>query len=179
MKKIHLFLYLIFLCFISCKKQAEIGAENELITTVRLNFRSGSEMKSFSYQDLDGEGGKAPSIDKISLSPNTTYDLTVEFLDESKNPVNNITEEIRMEGDEHLVLLTPSDISLGTYNYTDKDLNLLPLGLSGKFSTSNTAVGKLKVQLRHQPPINGKNTKDGTATPGSDDINVDFTLEIK
>lgn len=179
MKKSSILFLCLVLGFSACKKEDEIGEENELITTIRLNFKNGNEIKSFSYKDLDGEGGKVPIIDKISLASNTTYDLSIEFLDESKSPAVNITEEVSGESDEHLVLFSPSTTSLGTYTYSDKDVNLLPIGLKGKYSTKSAGAGMLKVQLRHQPPVNGKNTKDGTSIPGSDDINIDFVLEIK
>lgn len=177
-KSVVLFLSLV-IGISSCKKEDEIGEENELITTIKLTFRNGSETKSFSYKDLDGDGGMAPSIDKISLQPSTSYDLSVEFLDESKTPSQNITSEILAESDEHLVVISPSSSSLGMYTYNDKDINLLPIGLTGKFASKSASTGSLKVQLRHQPPVNGKNTKDGTPTPGSDDVNVDFQIEIK
>lgn len=179
MKKSSILFLCLVLGFSACKKEDEIGEENELITTIKLNFKNGNEIKSFSYKDLDGEGGKAPIIDKINLASNTTYDLSIEFLDESKSPALNITEEVSGESDEHLVLFTPSATVLGSYSYSDKDVNLLPVGLIGKYRTQSTGVGTLKVQLRHQPPINGKNSKDGTPNPGSDDINIDFVLEIK
>ncbi len=174
---------ILFFCFVaslsSCKKEDEIGEENELITTIRLNFKSGTETKSFSYKDLDGDGGMSPTIDKVSLSPNTIYDLSIEFLDESKTLTESITAEIEKESDEHLVVITPSNVSLGTYTYSDRDMNMLPIGLTGKFTSKAASSGMLKVQLRHQPPINGKNSKDGTPTPGSDDINIDFQIEVK
>lgn len=179
MKKSNILLLGLVLSFSACKKEDEIGEENELITTIKLNFKNGNDIKSFSYKDLDGDGGKVPLIDKISLASNTTYDLSIEFLDESKSPAVNITEEVSGESDEHLVLFTPSATVLGAYSYSDKDVNLLPVGLIGKYRTLTTGIGTLKVQLRHQPPINGKNTKDGTSIPGSDDINIDFALEVK
>lgn len=179
MKKSSILFLGLVLCFSACKKEDEIGEENELITTIKLNFKNGSETKTFAYKDLDGDGGIAPSIDKVSLSPNLTYDLSIEFLDESKSPALNITQEIGEESDEHLIVITPSAVAIGTYAYSDKDVNLLPIGLVGKFTTKSASSGALKVQLRHQPPINGKNSKDGTAIPGSDDVNIDFQIEIK
>lgn len=179
MKKSSILLLCFVLGFSACKKEDEIGEENELITTIRLNFKNGNDIKSFSYKDLDGDGGMAPVRDKISLAANTTYDLNIEFLDESKSPAINITQEVNSESDEHLVLFTPSTNTLGSYSYADKDVNLFPIGLNGKYSSQSAGMGMLKVQLRHQPPINGKNTKDGTSIPGSDDINIDFVLEVK
>lgn len=151
--------------------------ENELITSVVLNFteQGTSNVVSFAYKDADGEGGNAPTrFDTIALKPNTTYALAIEFLDESKTPVDNITDEIEEESDEHLLVYTPSPASLLTYTYEDKDANNYPIGLKGKAVTGAAGIGKLKVQLRHQP-----GAKNGTPTPGSDDVNLDFNLKIK
>lgn len=179
MKKLGIVILSFVLAISACKDEHDVGHENELITTVKLNFKNGNETRSFSYKDLDGDGGMAPTVDKISLKPNISYDLSVEFLDESKTPALNITEEVKEEADEHLVVITPSSATVGAYTYSDKDVNLLPIGLMGKFTSKSAATGTLKVQLRHQPPINGKKSKDGTATPGSDDINIDFQIEVK
>jgi hypothetical protein len=179
MKKLSIVILSFVLGISACKKDHEVGHENELITTIKLNFKNGNETKSFAYKDLDGDGGMAPKVDKISLKPNINYDLTIEFLDESKTPAFNITDEIKEEADEHLVVITPSSAAIGTFTYSDKDVNQLPIGLMGKFTSKLAAEGTLKIQLRHQPPINGKKTKDGTATPGSDDANINFQIEVK
>lgn len=165
---------------VSCKdEEVDAEEENELITTVKLNFTSGGTTQSFKYSDTDGDGGKAPTIDAISLKPNTTYTLTVEVLDESKSPAGNITEEVKEESDEHLFVYTPTPSSLLTYTYGDKDVNNFGIGLTGTARTNAAGTGKLKVQLRHQPPVSGKATKNGTPTPGSDDINVDFNVTVQ
>jgi len=165
---------------VSCKdEEVAVEEENELITTVKLNFTSGGITQSFNYSDPDGDGGKAPTIDAISLKPNTTYTLTIEVLDESKMPVGNITDEIKKESDEHLFVYTPTPNSLLTYVYGDKDANNFGIGITGSTKTNTAGTGKLKVQLRHQPPINGKASKDGTPTPGSDDINIDFNVTVQ
>jgi hypothetical protein len=163
----------------SCKDDHDHDHENELITTVKLDFTENGNTKSFMYKDLDGDGGMAPVIDRISLKPNTEYSLKVNFLDESKSPASDITQEIKEEGAEHLLVFTVNPSAAATYTYNDKDVNGLNLGLDGKFKTNAAQNGTLKVQLRHQAPVGGKRTKDGSPAPGSDDANVTFTLEIK
>ncbi len=163
----------------SCKKDNTDPEpdENELITTIELTLRAGSETaKVFTWKDTDGDGGNAPVITPISLDKGKTYTYSLRFLDESKSPVEDITAEIQEKKDEHLVVFTPTPASLLTVTVTDKDSKNRNVGLAGTMQTQAAAgTGKLKIQLRHQP--NG--TKDGTATPGSDDANVDFDVEIK
>jgi hypothetical protein len=177
-------LLLVFGCLIlslnSCKeKEVEPTEENELITTVKLNFENSGIIKTFKYSDPDGDGGAAPTIDKVTLDANKVYNLTIELLDESKSPAKNISEEVSEEADEHLFIYTPTPSGLLTYTYSDKDSKNLAVGLVGKILTNTPGSGKLKVQLRHQPPVGGVATKNGTATPGSDDINIDFDVEVK
>jgi len=170
--------------FTQCDKAKDVEPddENELITTVQLKFtESGaSTPQTFTYRDVDGDGGNAPSVfEKITLKPNTTYTLTVDLKDESKSPARDISKEVKEKADEHLFVFTPSPASLLTYTHGDKDARNFPIGLTGTAKTGAAGTGKLKVQLRHQAPINGKAVKNGTPGPGSDDVNLDFNLEVK
>jgi len=165
--------------FTQCKDsgdEVKPDDENELITTVILKFteQGTTNVSTFKSSDPDGEGGNAPVTDAISLKANTTYSVGIQLLDESKSPAADITEEVEEKSDEHLFIYTASPAALLTYTAEDKDANNYPIGLVGKAVTGTAATGKLKVQLRHQA-----GTKNGTATPGSDDVNVDFDLKIQ
>lgn len=176
-----LFLAFVVLSMTACKKEDPAAAdENELITTVRLKFTQGTTVQTFEYKDIDGDGGAAPSkFDRVTLKPNTTYTLAVEFLDESKTPIVNTTEEISKEKDEHLIIFTPAPATLLAYTYGDKDSKNLNVGLTGTAKTLAAGTGTLRVQLRHQPPIGGIAAKNGTITPGSDDVNLNFNLTVQ
>jgi hypothetical protein len=168
------------LSFTQCKDAGEEltpDDENELITSVTLKFveKGTANELTFAYKDPDGDGGNAPTrFDTIALKPNTTYAMTIEFLDESKTPADNITDEVKEESDKHLLVYTPSPATLLTYTYGDKDANNLNIGLVGEAATGAAGSGKLKVQLRHQPE--GKN---GSAALGSDDVNLDFNVKLQ
>lgn len=156
--------------------------ENELITTVQLKFspQAGGTAQTFTYRDTDGDGGNPPTkFDTVSLVANTTYTLNVVVLDESKSPAIDITKEISEKKDEHLFVFTADPASSFTYSYGDTDSQNLPVGLVGMLKTGSAVAGKLRVQLRHQPPINGKIQKNGTPSPGSDDVNLNFNLKVK
>jgi hypothetical protein len=162
---------------VACKKDPQEPTDNELITNVKLKFTElgTTTITTFEWKDPDGDGGAAPTkFDKILLKPNKTYGFTIELFDDSKSPATNISEEVAGEADEHLFVYTPTPASLLTFTITDKDSKNYPIGLKAEVKTTTAGTGKLKVQLRHQP-----GSKNGTATPGSDDVNLDFDVEIK
>lgn len=165
-----------------CKKATDPqpADEGELITTLTLRFTQGGNTQSFTYQDRDGDGGAQPTrFDNVTLVANQTYTLTVDVLDESKTPAESITEEIKKEQDEHLFVYTANPASLLTYTYGDRDSRNFPIGLTGTARTGAAGTGTLNVRLRHQPPVNGVVVKNGTVTPGSDDVNLNFNLTVR
>ena len=179
-KLIWMLLFGITTLFTQCKDAGdalEIDDENELITSVTLTFteKGTNNVSTFSYKDADGDGGNIPAkFDSITLKPNTTYTLAIELLDESKSPVVDISKEVEKESYDHLFVYTSTPTTLLTYTYGDKDANNYPIGLMGTVVSGTAGSGKFKVQLRHQPGV-----KNGTATLGSDDVNLDFNLIVK
>ncbi|MBO0934683.1 hypothetical protein [Fibrella aquatilis] len=172
---------LLFL-FNGCKKGTDPlpADENELITTVTLRFTpvGTTNTQTATYQNKSG-GATPTKFDAITLTANTSYSLTVDLLDESKTPTVSVTNEISTQKEEHLFLYAADPTALLTYTYGDKDSRNLPVGLIGTARTGVAGTGKLNVRLRHQPPVNGTIVKDGTAAPGSDDVNLSFTLTVK
>ena len=149
--------------------------EEELITTVELTFTdttSGSNPVTFRFADPDGEGGNAPTqFDTIMLNSNTVYNVAIKFLDESGTAVEDITEEVLEEADEHLVCYT----SAGTLSVTatDMDGNGLAIGLAALCTTGAAEETTLTVNLRHQPGV-----KNGTCDVGETDVEVAFSVNV-
>jgi hypothetical protein len=163
-----------------CKKDEPNPVEdNENLTTVRLKFTEGGTTSTFTFKDLDGAGGNAPIIDKISLKPNTNYTLAVEILDESKTPAGNITNDIFDERDQHIFQYVATPATVLSVTSTDKDTRGFPVGLTATARTVGAGTGKLKVVLHHQPPVNGKAIKDGTFGVGSVDFDGTFDVDVK
>ncbi len=165
----------------SCKKdKKELPKidENELFTTIKLKFTdqaNTSDVKTFIWRDVDGDGvGNPAVIDNIILKPNTNYNMEVsEILNESATPVQNITDEVKEESDEHLLVYKPS-LNLLTVDITDKDKNNLQIGLSSIVKTNTAKNGTLQVILRHQPGV-----KNGTEAPGSTDFDISFNVKVQ
>jgi len=168
----------IALGFSSCKKDKDLPEvdENELITTVSLRFTNkanAADVKTFTFKDIDGPSGASPIIDEIVLSPNASYDMEVaSVLNEAETPAEDIREEIEEESDEHLFVYKP--VGNLTINATDKDVNNLPIGLKASATTGAAGTGTLRMILRHQP-----DSKDGSETPGSSDLDISFNLKIQ
>lgn len=161
-----------------CDKDNDNDPENEqeLITTVKLTFTptaGGSAVVAIA-QDLDGDGGNPPTVQDIELSANTDCTLAVSFLDESKNPVENITEEVAEESNEHLICLVGSG-AMPNPTIQDKDDNNNPLGLLSAFKTGAAGNGTLKVTLKHEPE---KASANPCAT-GETDAEQTFNVIVK
>jgi hypothetical protein len=171
--------FTVILLIVSCKKttndvtQPDISNEEELITTVELSFigpDSTETISKFTFSDVDGVGGASPVIDTIKLNAGAFYTCNIAFLDETKTPADNITEEVEEEGDEHLICFTSTITGL-SFEKTDSD-GVFPIGLESKWTHVGTIEnGIVTITLKHQPGV-----KDGTCEPGETDVEVTFPV---
>ena len=155
--------------------------EDELITTVTTTLKNGSETISLQYKDLDSDGPYEPSVNVSgNLKAATSYIGTVSFLNETTNPIGNITEEILTEGVDHqLFFQAPS--ATGTFAYADQDANGKPIGLQFTLTTGATTTGNLTITLRHQPNKSaaGVSTGDITNAGGATDAVVSYPIVVE
>jgi hypothetical protein len=172
------FLALTFLTLFiaSCKKDDDDHDHNEqeLITTVNLLIQNATTGVSgiYSWKDLDGPGGAAPQIDRIRLPENGAFDLDMEVLDESKTPVEDISAEIKAEGEDHIFVFTPSDDNVVVVPL-DTDINNQPIGLKARLTTTVVGTYTLRIQLKHQAD------KSNASTTGETDIDITFPLIVE
>lgn len=178
-------LLLLFVALAACKKEEKDTVENptnpneeELITTFKITFTDLAGVQpdvEAQFVDLDGPGGNDPTIfDTIHLQAQTTYVAHITLLNESANPVEDITEEVEEEGVDHLFCFAMSGGLNATVNLTDTDNNGLPIGLTSEWSIGAASEGTATIRLRHQPGV-----KDGTCDPGETDIELDFHTIIQ
>lgn len=173
--------------------------ENEVITTVRLAFTAGGATQEFAFDDPDGDGGAAPTIDAITLAASSTYAVTVSFENGLESPPEDITAEVREESDEHQVFFTGTAVQgpAGgdanaplTHAYADTDGAGNPIGLENEIRTAAAGSGKLTVTLRHLPETAGVAVKVAdlantvatggiTALPGDSDASVTFDVTVQ
>lgn len=158
----------------------EPGNEEELITTVNLTFAptSGTAV-TMKFYDEDGEDGPInPVITGGVLKSNTEYSVSVELLNESESPVEDITEEIEEEDKEHQFFFQVSSALNLTHSYDDQDGDGNPVGLSNKMTTGDTSTGTLTVILRHEPDKSATGVSGGDVTNAGGSTDVDFDLSV-
>ena len=98
--------------------------EVELITTLKITLtpQGGGAPLTVQFQDLDGEGGNAPVIDKIVVDAGTVYNGEIQELNELESPPEDITLEVREEAEAHqLFFHTLGGVSPATVAYADKE----------------------------------------------------------
>lgn len=167
---------------VSCKKEKpeQEHNDNEMITTVELQFteQGTSTPFTFKWQDLDGDGGNAPIIDEIKLAPNKVYNVSLKLWDNTKTPAENITEEVAEEGADHRFYYTPSGPNIAVSNLNN-DSNGVPLGITSTWTTTGAAEGTIGVVLRHYSQ-GGKEAGDPVnSSKSSTDVDVSFNTVVE
>ncbi|MDO6390902.1 hypothetical protein Q4E40_12245 [Pontibacter sp. BT731] len=169
------------LTFSACKDDDEPGPEDEqeVITAVTISLTPTGKGQD-TEATISTLTGTPVQNAPLTLRPGTEYTAVVTMTDESKNPVADMTAEIRNERDEHLLVytFTPDAGSNATVsvNITDMDQNNRPVGLESTVTTgAGIGNGKLKVVLKHQP--GGLKTGTNT-TAGETDVDVSFNVIV-
>ena len=177
---ILLLLSITLLTFTACEDDDPvIPNEEEVITTVSytLTPTTGGDPVVLSFQDLDGDGGDAPTTTVEALSANTTYNATLNLLNEADTPVENITEEVAGEAEDHQFFFTTSIADL-TVEYDDTDADGNPIGLATKLTTGAAGTGTLTIVLKHKPEKTASGVKDGDITNAGGDTDVEVNFDI-
>ena len=156
----------------------EVINDEELITTVILTLTQESgDQVVLTTVDLDGDGPDEPVTTVVgNFSQNTQYQGAVQFLNETEDPAEDITEEVIEEADEHQVFYTVSEGLNITTTYQDFDDNDNPLGVNITLETGEASSGSLTVTLRHEPV----KPNDGLDSAGGEtDIATSFDVTIE
>jgi hypothetical protein len=173
------------LLFYACSKKEKTVSppvpSNEFLTTVRVtatNTSDATDVQVASVTDTTLIANPPDSINHpmLNLKANSTYTMTVQFLDETTKPAGQVTDDIYDRRNYHLICFDISGGANLTVVRTDLDTNNPPLqiGLQDKLTTGAASTGTMNLQLRHQP-----NAKNGTCDPGSSDADVDYNIVIK
>lgn len=155
--------------------------EEEVITTVTTTLTSGGEIITLQARDLDGYGPNEPVVTiSGNLKAATSYTGAVTFLNETTNPVRNITTEIVTEGVDHqLFFQAPS--AIGAIAYADQDANGKPIGLAFTLITGTATTGNLSITLKHLPAKSAIGVATGNITNagGATDAAVSYPIVVE
>ena len=184
MNKLVLIFFLIGI--ISCQKDPQEVNDEELITTLiyKLKSTSGNDEVVMTFSDPDGNGGNAPIITTSGfLQAGKMYIGSLTLLNESLNPIKDLTLEIKDEGLDHQFFFTVSNELSGklSIKYADADTGNNPIGLQTQVSSTLVGTGQINIVLRHEPNKKAQGVSDGLITNagGDTDIDVSFGIEVK
>ncbi len=154
--------------------------EEELITEISLSLEGDDgSTTAVSWSDEDGLGGNDPEIGTLHLQAGATYTGSIELLNTTESPAEDITAEVREEAEEHQFFYAAegSVSDRLTIEITDTDANDLPIGLAYSITVSegDAASGTLNVVLNHYDDT----PKDGTTRSNESDIDIDIPVEIQ
>jgi hypothetical protein len=182
------------LLLVGCGDDPEPPNEEELITTliVTLTPDGGGSTVTMTFKDLDGDGANPPAFTynpstgggnpAAILTANTTYDGSIQVLNEAETPTETITDEIEEEADEHLFCFTKTGLDGLAIAYADTEADYLAggsskvVGLATTWTVGDSAgTGTVTITLRHQPGV-----KTGACPGGGEtDIEVTFNVSIQ
>lgn len=165
------------LVLLSCSKDDDSPAmvnEEEVITSIVVTLNEGSNTVKLSSVDLDGDGPNPPVLSVENLKANTTYTGAVAFLNEAESPIEDITEEVLEEADEHQVFYEFSG-AITAATATDSDANGNPIGVAFTLSTGDAGTALIGFTLRHEP----KKPNSGLLDAGGEtDVMVSFNVNV-
>lgn len=171
------FIALSGLVLLSCSEDndsPEMVNEEEVITSVVVTLNNGGNTVTLSSVDLDGDGPNPPVVSVENLKANTTYTGAVSFLNEAESPVEDITEEVLEEADEHQVFYEFSG-AITAATATDSDANGNPIGVAFTLTTGDTGAAVVGFTLRHEP----KKPNSGLLDAGGEtDVAVSFNVSV-
>jgi len=186
-KQIFIYPILIFtLIFTGCSKDdppAPVN-EEELITTMKVTLSpvGGGTDIILKTVDMDGDGGENPVVTVSgNLTAGTTYHGTIELLNETETPAEDIIEEVQGEAEKHQFFYTVGTGLNVTTNYDDEDGDGNPIGVEFILVANAVSSGDLTFTLRHEPNKSAAGVSNGDITNagGETDITETFSITIE
>lgn len=180
-------LSMLVIAFLACDSDDDtpkIVNEEEVITTMTLSLTpvGGGTTIELKTKDADGNGPNPPVVTvSNNLTANTVYNGSIVILDElDPNDIENITEEVLEEDDEHQFFFSATN-AIATFAYSDMDENGNPVGLNFTLTTGDAGTGIITVTLIHEPLKNASGVSNGDITNagGEEDIAQPFNIVVQ
>ncbi len=149
----------------------------EVITTmtVTLTPTEGGTDITLKSQDLDGDGPNPPVLTVSGdLAAGVAYNGSIELLNETESPAEDITEEVEELSDEHQFFFTVSGGLDASTTYSNFDNNSNPLGTKLILTAGAASSGSITFTLRHEP----KKPNNGTLADAAGETDIDATFDV-
>ena len=168
-------LFALTILFIHCKKDTpeEIN-EEEVINRVTLTVTA-ADGSSNDYTWNEGD-----AVPSITLIANSTSNVSVHFYDASDaSDVEDITEEVIEEADEHFVFFQVSgaSVSISSASNDVVDTDGTSINLKTEWVAGGASAGTVRVYLIHEPTSKSGATRGEIG--GSTDVELDFPVTIQ
>lgn len=165
-----------------CSDDPEITNEEEVITkiTVTLNTAGGTPVVlGWSDTNLNSIVDPAEITSSGALLASKAYTATIELLNESADPVINVSDEVREEGEDHIFCFTATNVNIAFSGFST-DANGQQLGLTSTWTTGAASTGTVTIKLWHQPGFKtGSCPLPGDPGIGETDVDIDFNVQIQ
>tara|TARA_B100000900_G_scaffold282068_1_gene241355 strand:+ start:3499 stop:4044 length:546 start_codon:yes stop_codon:yes gene_type:complete len=175
LKKINiLYITLVTILFYSCSKDDPDGInEQEYISNVVFSVTS----PDGTLQTIDWDLSET-NMETINLKANTNYSVGLTFENRSDpTDIEDITQEIIEEADEHQVFFEFADVSVNvTSANNDTKVGSRGILLKSVWNASSTGSGIVRVYLIHQPTNFNATTRE--AFGGFNDVSIDIPVSI-
>jgi hypothetical protein len=196
MKKLNFLLTLLAcatLVLSGCKKDdPQPQNEQELITFVEVTITNDDDDNDVQVLTATANQAIKPGVAGITLNPasltlrtNSTYTIEITALeDRSKNPADDILEEVREEADEHQFYFGFANTLFTNLEYLDFDDDDRPLGTRVRVTTAGNPVSNsnFTIVLIHE----GDKSQNTPSTPwvlnsaigGDTDMSLTFPISL-
>ena len=165
--------------FIGCSKDDDPQpvVEEEVITTMTITLQpeDGGTAVILETRDPDGDGPVDPVIQTGNLAAGVTYNGSIVLLNETEDPVEDITIEVETENLLHQFFFDISgDLDIEIYDLNlDDEFELLGTSFTLTAGAVSTSPGTLTITLIHD------GTKPNEVLENTDGVtDIDATFEI-
>jgi hypothetical protein len=173
--------YVLLLCattfFGSCVKTTiesePIITKLEMIATPA----GGGKQAVFVFEDVDGFGGKAPTVKSDTLLSNKVYNTQIRVY----NKDQDITARIIEDGLLHQVFYEQTFPELLNTTYADFDDANQPIGLTAIIDAIGKGQNKFTITLRHDLDKEAEGVREGSIlnAGGVTDVEATFNITIR
>ena len=167
------------LFFTSCSDSDDPAPvnEQEVINRVVVSLTETSTSTKVDYEWVEG---KTPAT--IKMKAGKQYKATVAFYNTTVTPVENITEEVIEEADEHFIAYKSTITTAMSLTRSSDDTQRTDgtkIGINTDWTGISTGTGNFGVQLIHAPATVSTSNGYGTYTGGETDVDVIFPIVVE